>query len=686
MKKRDILALIMLSAAILGAATANLSDLSLNQDSKAQSSYDICVYGGNSSGVIAAYAARQLGKSVILIEPSNHFGGMTASGLGATDIGNKYAITGLARDFYRRMGKHYGKLEAWTFEPHVASRIFQQYIEEARIPVLTCYRIIGLEKRGRRIQRIVLENSNMPNKKTNKMIQARVFIDCSYEGDLMARAGVSYTFGREASSEFAETLNGVQLCDKHQFPDSISPYVIPGDSTSGLVWGVSAEPLAPQGSGDKKIQAYNYRLCLTQVDSVRVPFSRPIDYDSSRYELLRRVILSRAQKNWRQNIGELYLSIIEMPNGKTDVNNKGPMSTDMIGANHDYPEASYERRQQIASAHESYIRGLLWFLATDPALPDTIRRQMSAWGWCKDEFTDNDYFPYQLYVREARRLRGEYVMTEHHCTGRQLVEDGVGLAAYGMDSHNCQRIVVNGMVKNEGDVQVGGFPPYPISYRSLTPKRSECENLLVPVCLSATHIAYGSIRMEPVFMVLGQSAAVAASLAIDENCAIQKIDINRLQQILKENPLLNGTPADILVDNEDSNLVTIEGNWQLDSIWMGQYKTNYLRLDAPAQGVHRVTFRLPIPARGKYHVYYYCPSRPRDAKSKLQWSNAVPVIVFNGQDKAYQSVDLNANQKDWADLGSYLFIPEQNPYIQVVADDLNFPIAADAVLLIAESE
>ncbi|MDZ7265558.1 MAG: FAD-dependent oxidoreductase [candidate division KSB1 bacterium] len=687
MNKSNLLVFIIVALAVIGVArTTHLSGSLLNSDSKLQSSYDICVYGGNASGVIAAYAARQLGKSVILIEPSGHLGGMTASGLGATDIGNKYAITGLARDFYRRLGKHYGKLEAWTFEPHVATMVFQQYVEEASIPVMISHRIIAVNKKRARIQNITVESAVAPHRKTNRTIKARMFIDCSYEGDLMALAGVSYTVGREANCEYGETLNGVQLRDQHQFPDGISPYVIPGDSTSGLVWGVSAEPLAPAGSGDKKIQAYNYRLCLTQVDSLRVPFSRPCDYDSSRYELLRRVILDRAQKNWRQNIGELYLLIREMPNGKTDVNNKGPQSTDMIGMNHDFPEASYERRREIACAHENYIRGLLWFLATDPALPATIRQQMSAWGWCKDEFMDNDYFPYQLYVREARRLRGEYVVTEHNCTGHRMVDDGVGLAAYTMDSHNCQRLVVNGMVKNEGDVQVGGFPPYPIAYRSLTPKQSECENLLVPVCLSATHIAYGSIRMEPVFMVLGQSAALAASLAIDEHCALQKINVKKLQQILKENPRLDGTPPDILVDNDDSSRVTVEGNWQRNSVWMGQYKTSCLYLGAPVPGNHRVTFRLPIPQMGKYHIYYYCPSRPQGAKSGWQWCNALPIIISRGQDQSHQSVDLQNNENSWADLGSFLFIPEQQPYIQVVADNLEFPVAADAVLLVAEIE
>ncbi len=646
--------------------------------------YDICIYGGTASGVITAHAAKQLGKSVLLIEPGKHLGGMTSGGLGATDIGNKFAITGLSRSFYRRLGRYYGELEAWTFEPHVAEMILNQYIQEANVPVLTRHRIIAVKKQGARIQNITVENVELPRRETNQTIHAKMFIDCSYEGDLMALAKVSYTVGRESNTQYEETLNGVQLRDKHQFPDGISPYIDPADVASGLVWGVSAETLASPGSGDQKIQAYNYRLCLTQSDSLKVPFTRPDRYDSNRYELLRRVILSRAEKKWQQNIAELYLLIRTMPNGKTDVNNMGPFSTDMIGMNYDYPEASFERRQQIAQDHENYIRGLLWFLATDPALPDTIQKQMSSWGWCKDEFTDNNFFPYQMYVREARRMVGEYVMTQHNCQGRAVVNDGVGLAAYTMDSHNCQRLVVDGMVKNEGDVQVGGFPPYAVSYRSLTPRRDECENLLVPVCLSASHIAYGSIRMEPVFMVLGQSAAVAATLAIDNHCPVQAIGVNALQQILHNNPLLDGSPADITVDNEDSALVVIEGNWQVISARMGQYKTSCLYLEISDPGPNRITFQLPILKTGRYHVYYYCPSRPWPRDRNWHWSTALPVQITHAQDIERRTVDLQANENGWADLGIYYFAAEPAQSVQIEATGLEAPVVADAVLLIAE--
>ena len=488
---------------------------------------DICVYGGTSGGVIAAYAARLQGKSVILIEPGNHLGGMSAGGLGQTDIGNKQAITGMARDFYRAIGKHYGKEEQWIFEPHVAENIFLEYVRMAKINVLYSYQLNAVKKKSNRITEISVEQTD--GKGENKIIRAKMFIDCSYEGDLMAKAGVSYTVGRESNSVYNETYNGVQLKDKHQFRDGVDPYVIPGKPESGLIWGVAPDVLPPNGTGDKKLQAYNFRLCLTNQPDNRIAISRPHDYDSTKYELLLRQLKTYTPDslNWQ------LLHFAYMPNHKTDINNCGGFSSDMIGMNYDYAEGDYATRKKIIQAHESYTKGWLYFMGHDPRMPLHLRNEMLQWGYPKDEYADNDHFTHQLYIREARRMISDYVMTQHNCEGLQKVEDGIGQAAYTMDSHNIQRVVVNGMVKNEGDVQVGGFGPYPVSYRSIVPKKNECSNLLVPVCLSASHIAYGSIRMEPVFMVLGQSAATAASMAIDAKKAVQDIDVKKLQTILK---------------------------------------------------------------------------------------------------------------------------------------------------------
>lgn len=500
-------------------------------------SVDICIYGGTSAGVIAAYAASQSGKSVLLIEPGKLLGGMTTGGLGQTDIGNKVAITGLARQFYQKVGAEYGVPEQWKFEPSVALKVMENYIRKGHVRVLMSKQICNVKKKDATIQYITVKDGDNQASPLIK-VSAKEFLDCTYEGDLMAKAGVSYTIGREDNKQYGETIDGFQLPEYHkqsgyhQFPDNVSPYKIPGDPSSGLVWGISKDAPSSTGTGDKKIQAYNFRVCLTDSAENRIPITRPKGYDSSKYELLLR--LFAAQPTMRK-INDYFIWSI-MPHRKTDINNRGGFSTDMIGESYDWPEANYQERKRIFDAHLAYTKGLLYFLQNDSRVPQEIQTFIKNWGYPKDEYKQFGHFTPQLYVREARRMLGAYVMTEHNCRGSVTVNDGIGLAAYGMDSHNCQRIIVNGMVKNEGNVEVGGFKPYPISYRSITPKQNECTNLLVPVCLSATHIAYGSIRMEPVFMVLGQSAAEAASLAIDEKVPVQQINVSRLQQWLKNDP------------------------------------------------------------------------------------------------------------------------------------------------------
>ncbi len=500
-----------------------------------KASYDIVVYGGTSAGVIAAYSAKKLGKSVVLIEPGKHLGGLSSGGLGQTDIGNKFAITGLSRDFYKRIGKHYGVDEQWIFEPHVAENIFNGYVKEADFPVIFSKRIVGVKKKGKSIHSVILQDSQNPFSEKNLIIIAKQFIDCSYEGDLMARAGVSYTVGREANIQYNETYNGVQLLDKHQFPEGIDPYIIPGKPNSGLLWGISDTKLLPNGSADKTIQAYNFRLCLTTNPKNRIEITRPKYYDSTKYELLLRQIAITKPKELTWQL----MHIQPMPNDKTDINNCGGFSTDMIGANYSYSDADFEGRKRIIQEHISYTKGLLFFIGHDHRMPQHLRDEMQKYGYPKDEYTDNENFTPQLYVREARRMVSDYVMTQANCEGKTVAPNPIGMAAYTMDSHNCQRLVVDGMVKNEGDVQVGGFPPYPIDYQSIVPKKSECNNLFVPVCLSATHIAYGSIRMEPVFMVLGQSAGMAAVQAIDYKKNVQDIDVKILINNLSKNPTLN---------------------------------------------------------------------------------------------------------------------------------------------------
>jgi hypothetical protein len=435
-----------------------LSGLFLQAKSQTPVQVDVCVYGGTSAGVIAAYTAKKANKSVILIEPGKRLGGLTTGGLGYTDIGNKYAITGISRNFYRRVGKHYNTFEQWIFEPHVAEAVLKDYVREAQLNVLYQYNIADAKKENSNITEINLQPSEN-NGKATMVIKAKMFIDCSYEGDLMAKAGVSYIVGREPNSLYNETYNGIQLRQKHQFPDGIDPYKIPGKPESGLLWGISPNPLGRIGDGDNKVQAYNFRICLTDQPNSLVPISRPADYDSTRYELLLRVL----EKNPAKDLWA-FLKFDLMPNHKTDINNNGPFSTDMIGMNYDYPDGDYATRKAIFTKHENYTKGFLYFIGHDPRMPQHLRSQILRWGYPKDEYIDNGNWTPQMYVREARRMKGEYIMTQANCEGKEVVPDEAGMAAYTMDSHNIQRVVYNGMVKNEGDVQIGGFGPYPISY------------------------------------------------------------------------------------------------------------------------------------------------------------------------------------------------------------------------------
>lgn len=635
---------------------------------------DICIYGGTSAGVIAAYTARMLGKSVLLIEPGKHLGGMSSGGLGQTDIGNKFAITGLSRDFYRRLGQHYGKFEQWTFEPKVAEALFQDYIRRGKVNVMYENRIISVKKSGTVINEITLENSPKPNIVPQKKVRAKMFMDCSYEGDLMAMAGVSYTVGREDNSDYKETINGLQIMKGHQFPDGVDPYILPGDTTSGLLWGVNPTNLQAPGSGDKKVQAYNFRIALTNVPANLVPIGKPANYDSKKYELLIRLM---EKKPWK-NLQDGFIWSL-MPNGKTDINNRGGFSTDMIGMNWDYPEADYTTRARIWNDHVDYTKGLLYFVGNDPRVPLIIREEMKKWGYPKDEYTDNSNWTHQLYVREARRMIGELMMTQHHCQGRELVTDGVGMAAYTMDSHNCDRQVINREVKNEGNVEVGGFGPYPISYRAIIPKQEEAVNLLVPVCLSATHIAYGSIRMEPVFMVLGQSAALAASMAIDEKKPIQQIDVKKLRAMLTADPMADASTPEILVDNDNKETVKVTGSWATAK--SGGYGPDYFMSEANPSEIHEVQFTPFIQKAGQYKVFAYFPKLP-NASTKTH------IDVFDG--KQHKNIEINKSDiivigqtsGEWAPLGTYSFMKGTQGYVRISNKDADGTVVADAVILV----
>jgi hypothetical protein len=616
--------------------------------------WDVVVYGGTSAGVAAAVQARRMGKSVVLIEPSAHIGGLTTGGLGATDIGNKQAVGGIAREFYERIGRHYRDPAAWvqeaansyesgrrsdrdaeamwTFEPHVASDIYAGFLAEAGIEPLVGRPIdldYGVFRRHGRIEAIRLEGG--------KWVRGAIFIDATYEGDLLALAGVSFHVGREANARYGETLNGVQTAQatKHQFQHDVDPFEVVGAPTSGLLPGIDPGPPLPDGSEDTRVQAYCFRMCLTDAPGNRLPIEKPADYDPRRYEILLRY--------FEAGFDSVPWNNIRMPNRKTDINNNHAFSTDHIGANYEYPNGDYATRKRIVEDHRSYQLGLLWCLANETRVPAKIREEVKKWGLPKDEFIAHGNWPPQLYIREARRMIGEYVMTQHDCQGRKTAPRPISLAAYTMDSHNVQRYVKNGAAINEGDVQVGGFPPYPIDYGAIVPKREECRNLLVPVCLSASHIAYGSIRMEPVFMVLGQSAATAAAIAIDNGQDVQDIDYAQLRErLLADGQTLVWAPEPEQVRGIDpaklEGIIIDDRNAELDGTWIGSAAQfpfigdGYVHDDGDKSRVLTARFEAALREPGRYEVAIsYSPNPNR--------SPMVPVEIHSADGVAELSVD-----------------------------------------------
>lgn len=511
---------------------------------------DVIIYGGTSAAIMAAVQVKKMGKSVIVVSPDIHLGGLSSGGLGFTDTGNKEVIGGLAREFYHRLYEHYQKNESWKwqakesygnkgqgtpaidgnnrtmwiFEPHAAEQIFEDLVKENQLRV---YRNTwldrsktGVSKKAGKITAFRTLNG--------QVFRGKMFIDATYEGDLMAAAGVSFQVGREANAAYGEKWNGVQtevFHHGHHFKSRISPYKVADDPKSGLLPEVSAEAPGEYGQADNKIQAYCFRMCLSNHPDNRIPFPKPEGYDPARYELYARVFAS----GWR----ETFDKFDPIPNRKTDTNNHGPFSTDYIGKNYDYPEATYERRKAIIKDHELYQKGLMYFLQNDPRVPADVHEQMQQWGLPKDEFTDNGNWPHQLYIREARRMKGSSIMVEADALGKTVVPQPIGMGSYTLDSHNIQRYVTKeGYVQNEGDIGVHPDKPYSIAYGSILPQEAECNNLLVPVCVSSTHIAYGSMRMEPVFMILGQSAATAAVLAIQNKVSPQQLPYAKLSAAL----------------------------------------------------------------------------------------------------------------------------------------------------------
>ena len=666
--------------------------------------YDVVVYGGTSAAIIAAVQAKKMGKTVIVVSPDKHLGGLSSGGLGWTDSGDKSVIGGLSRDFYHRVWQAYQRPEAWKheprekfgnkgqgtvamdagertmwiFEPSVAEAVFEGYLKDFQLIVERdewLDRARGVEKAGGRITSI--------RTLSGKTYRGRVFIDATYEGDLMAAAGVSYTFGREPNAAFDETLNGIQLAHakSHQFAGKVDPYVIEGDPKSGLLPRIQDIPVGGKdGEGDRKIQAYNFRMCLTKADANRVPFPRPAGYDPKQYALLARAL--------QQGATHVFGKFDLIPNAKTDTNNHGPFSTDNIGMNWDYPDASYERRHEIVAEHRQYQQGYLYFLANDPAVPAKIREVFAQWGLAKDEFTDNGHWPHQIYVREARRMTADVVVNENHLKRKIPTPRSVGMGSYNMDSHNVQRIVVKdadgkAYVRNEGDVQVNPGRPYPIDYGALVPKKSECANLLVPVCVSCTHIAYGSIRMEPVFMILGQSAATAAALALDQGVAVQDVPYADLSaRLLADGQILDKAagPRPVRRDPKELPGITVDdaeakltGTWTESGASPAYLGVGY-RHDAKGEhGAVTATFATPLPKAGKYEVFLaVVPNANRATNAQ--------VTVRHAAGSTEVAVNLSKGPAgNLVSLGTYEFAADQPASVTIGNAGANGFVVIDAV-------
>lgn len=622
---------------------------------------DVIIYGGTSSGVAAAIQVARMGKSVILIEPTDHLGGLTTNGLGSTDSGRKETIGGISREFYKRVHQHYAQPGSWplqkpeelskkgggemfnpkadtmwVFEPKVAEKILEEMVGETGAAVFRKERLnreTGAQKEGGRLTSIVMESG--------RVFAGAMFIDATYEGDLLAAAGVSYHVGREANSVYGETLNGVQKTQMkgHLFVRPVDPYLVPGDPSSGLVPGVHAGKPGEDGAGDKRIQAFNYRLCMSNDARNRVPFPKPEGYDEKRYELLFR--------NFEAGDLRMPWSPGMMPNHKTDTNNMGAFSTDNIGMNYDYPDASYTEREAILKEHETYQKGLMWSLANHPRVPESVRKAMAPWGLAADEFVENGNWPRQIYVREARRMVSSYVVTELDCRRVRVAEDSVGLGSYNMDSHNTQRYVTaEGTVQNEGDVQVSPGGPYVVSYRSIVPEASECGNLLVPVCVASSHIAFGSIRMEPVFMILGQSAATAAVMAIEGKKTVQELPYAELRErLVADGQVLdlppNAAPRELLTSASlpgiviDDSAATFEGEWTTSTSAAVFIDSGY-RHDSYGSGVvpevKRAIFETTLPGAGEYEVLISYPAngnRSRQARVTIHTAAGEETVMLD---------------------------------------------------------
>ncbi|MFT5522994.1 MAG: hypothetical protein ACI9HK_000938 [Pirellulaceae bacterium] len=625
---------------------------------------DVCVYGGTCAGIVAAIQAQRMGKRAVLLEFGKHLGGLSSGGLSHTDGGDKSVCGGVAREFYNIIGQH-------SFRPSEAEAAFEQLLKKAGVEVHRLCHLDRVQKEGAKIVSITMENG--------LEVRAKQFIDATYEGDLLARAGVSWTAGREANSQYKETYDGIRRpgTGGHNWPTKVDPYLVAGDPTSGLLPRVNDSPGTP-GNGDKRIQAFCFRMWLTKKDPT--PFPKPDVFDPLQYELLARLFESGADPKIRWSL---------------DTNNhhlfNGAYFIDFVGGNYNWPNASWKEREQIFQDHANYQIGAMWFLANSERIPDKYRTEFQKWGLPRTEYKDTSGWTHQLYIREGRRMVSDYVMTQSNCQGKEVPQDSIGLASYNMDSHHCQMTVVDGAVRNEGNVEIA-VEPYPVAYRALTPKRNECTNLLVPVALSSSHIAFGSIRMEPVFMLLGQSAATASSIAIDDDSTVQDVDYAQLRKrLLADGQILEytgpprhragvgGTDIDkkslpgVVVDNDDAKLT---GPWITNNVTHPRVGPSYLHDNNEAKGECVARYTLEVPKPGLYEVRASWPPNPNRATNV-----SITIQSDNGK-----SVTVMVDQKKGGEDGAFtklcLLEFEKRAIVEISNKESNGYVIADAVQIL----
>ena len=635
------------------------------------------IHGATAGGTIAAIAAAGEGMDVLLIEPGKNVGGMVTGGLSHNDYGDRTVIGGMALEFYKKVAAHYQKpLYYWRGpEPYVGEKIFRDWLEEAGVTLLFENRVTEVHKQQGTINRISLSGGSI--------VRGKVFIDASYEGDLMARTGVSYTVGREAVRDYGESWAGRRaiLPDNHQMLPRVSPF----DENGNLLPLINPAPLAEEGDADPAVQGYGFRLIVTDDEDNRIPFRKPENYDPYQFELLKRYYQVHPDA---PNMVHLWPTL---PNGKTDMNSSGPISTNVVsGLNWEYPEADYERRDEIWQLMKEYTMGLLYFLSHDPSVPGRIRRETQQMGLCRDEFTENGHWPHQLYIRSARRMIGEYILTQHDLEHDTVKYDAIGMGSYNIDVRHVQRTFIpvsrfpelHYEVYNEGYMSIP-VAPYQIPYRSLLPQYDECSNLIVPVCISASHVAYASVRMEPQYMIMGQAAGVAAAMAVEGDRPVHRIDISLLQeklaaqgQVLSLQENIYGAFAhgdEIIIDNNMRMFTGKTGTWSgIETQHNGRYQMNYSRNDRPPG---TFTFKPWLGKDGLYEVSIWYPS---DASHAAR----VPVLICHREGTEQKFLNQQEHGGEWISLGRYWLEKGFREVVTVVSEQAEGDVVADAIRLV----